>query len=279
MPPCQTVPPSAPRGTHKTGAGVAFSLAMNQFTRAACASLLLACTLGSGSACSRQEQPHTPATEPGAAQQAIVERSAAAFTRLRGSSGAAQVDVFVDRARGIMIFPRLVKASLIFGGEGGNGVLVAKGGDGSWSNPAFYSLGAPSVGLQIGYQEATVVLFLMEDSVVQRALEADVTLGANTSVALGQVAETGGTQGELFSKPIYQLVEARGAFVGASLDGYVISARNKHNQAYYGGPVTPRSILIERSQHRPEADVLLRALTPKPREPLPMNPSLARESN
>lgn len=220
-----------------------------------------------------------PAAEPGAAQQAIVERSAAAFTRLRGRSGAAQVDVFVDRARGIMIFPRLVKASLVFGGEGGNGVLVAKGDDGSWSNPAFYSLGAPSVGLQIGYQEATVVLFLMDDSVVQRALEADVTLGANTSMALGQVAETDGNQGELFSKPIYQLVEARGAFIGASLDGYVISARNKHNQAYYGGPVTPRSILIERSQHRPEADVLLRALTPKARDPLPMNPSLARESD
>jgi lipid-binding SYLF domain-containing protein len=112
-----------------------------------------------------------------------------------------------------------------------------------------------------------------------RVLGLPKPLGANTSVALGQVAETGGTQSELFSKPIYQLVEARGAFVGASLDGYVISARNKHNQAYYGGPVTPRSILIERSQHRAQADVLLRALTPKARDSLPMNPSLGRESD
>jgi SH3 domain-containing YSC84-like protein 1 len=252
---------------------------MNHLTRATTASLLLAFALGSGSACSRQEQARVPAAEPGAAQQAIVERSAAAFTRLRESSGAAKVDVFVERARGIMIFPRLVKASLILGGEGGNGVLLAKADDGSWSNPAFYSLGAPSIGLQIGYQEATVVLFLMEDSVVQRALEADVTLGANTSVALGHVAETGGTQGELLSKPIYQLIEARGAFVGASLDGYVISARNKHNQAYYGGPATPRSILIDRSQHRPEADVLLRALTPRTRDPLPIPSLAARESD
>jgi lipid-binding SYLF domain-containing protein len=248
---------------------------MNRIGRSASVTFLLGFALAVGSACSHQEQPRMPAAETGAAQQVIVERSAAAFTRLRAGSSAAEVDVLVERARGIMIFPRLVKASLIFGGEGGNGVLVVKGADASWSNPAFYSLGAPSVGLQIGYQETTVVLFLMDDSVVQRALEADLTLGANTSLALGQVAETQGHRGELFSKPIYQLVEARGAFVGASLDGYVISARNKHNQAYYGAPASPRSILIDRSERRPEADVLLRALAPSHRDPLPATPSIA----
>ena len=79
-----------------------------------------------------------------------MERSAAAFTNLRDHAGVAVVDGYLERARGVMIFPRLVKASLILGGEGGNGVLVAKGADGNWSNPAFYSLGAPSVGFQIG---------------------------------------------------------------------------------------------------------------------------------
>jgi lipid-binding SYLF domain-containing protein len=171
------------------------------------------------------------------------------------------VDRYLERARGVLIFPRLIKASLIFGGEGGNGVLVAKDDAKGWSSPAFYSLGAPSVGLQIGYQEATVVLFFMDDAVLQRALHSDVTLGGNTSFALGDIAEER-SEGEVFSKPIYQLVEARGAFVGASLDGYVISARNKHNQAYYGAPVTPRQILLDRTHVRPEADILLRALAP-----------------
>jgi lipid-binding SYLF domain-containing protein len=217
---------------------------------------------GSVAACSRSEPPRVGVSEGVSPQQAIVENSAAAFTHVRKQRGP-QVDRFLERARGVMIFPRLIKASLIVGGEGGNGVLVAKGSDGSWSNPAFYSLGAPSVGLQIGYQEASVVLFLMEDSVVQKALHSDFTLGANTSVALGDFDERTEAQGEVLSKPIYQLVEARGAFVGASLDGYVISARNKHNQAYYGAPVTPHSILIERTSVRPEADILLRAF-PKP---------------
>lgn len=236
---------------------------MSPFVSATSRTVLLAALLGGGIACSRQEPARAPAAESAKAEQAIVERSADAFTRLR-TSDAPQLEAYVERAHGIMIFPRLVKASLIFGGEGGNGVLVAKGADGSWSNPAFYSLGAPSVGLQIGYQEATVVLFFMEESVLQKALHADISLGTNTSVALGRVGDVDASRGEVFSKPIYQLVEARGAFAGVSLDGYVISARNKHNQAYYGGPVTPRDILIERTQHRPEADVLLRALVPQP---------------
>ncbi|HEX2877266.1 MAG TPA: lipid-binding SYLF domain-containing protein [Polyangiaceae bacterium] len=236
---------------------------MSPFASATSRTVLLAALLGGGNACSRQEPARAPAAESAKAEQAIVERSADAFARLR-TSDAPRLDAYVERAHGIMIFPRLVKASLIFGGEGGNGVLVAKGADGSWSNPAFYSLGAPSVGLQIGYQEATVVLFFMEESVLQKALHADISLGTNTSVALGRVGDVDASRGEVFSKPIYQLVEARGAFAGVSLDGYVISARNKHNQAYYGGPVTPRDILIERTQRRPEADVLLRALVPQP---------------
>jgi SH3 domain-containing YSC84-like protein 1 len=172
----------------------------------------------------------------------------------------ARMDDFLRRARGVMIFPRLVKASLIFGGEGGNGVLLAKTPDGSWSGPAFYSLGAPSVGLQIGYQQATVILFFMDDAVLQKAIDSDLTLGTNTSVALGNIEDVDQSEGEVLAKPIYQLVEARGAFAGMSLDGYVIGSRNKHNAAYYGAAVTPRDVLFERPQRRPGAEALLAAL-------------------
>jgi len=241
---------------------------MTHSVRLSRAFLVIAGAIASLAGCSRAEPPRAATSEAVSPQQAIVENSANAFAQLRERSGPVKVDRYLERARGVMIFPRLVKASLIIGGEGGNGVLVARGASGSegaqpgWSNPAFYSLGAPSVGLQIGYQEATVVLFFMDDAVLQKALHSDVTLGGNTSFALGDIAAEQ-SQSEVFSKPIYQLVEARGAFVGASLDGYVISARNKHNEAYYGAPVTPRAILIDRTSVRPEADILLRALSPR----------------
>jgi lipid-binding SYLF domain-containing protein len=182
---------------------------------------------------------------------------------MRDNPAFAGMERLLEHARGVMIFPRLVKASFIVGGEGGNGVLVARGVDGSFSNPAFYSLGAPSVGLQVGYQEATVILFIMDDRVLEHALHSDFTLGGTTSITLGHLGEGGESEREAFSKPVYQVVDVAGAFAGISLDGYVIGLRNKHNYAYYGAPATPRAILIERTHSRPEAEVLLRALGPR----------------
>ena len=224
---------------------------------------LLASAIGlmaTSSGCSTQPPPRAARPEAGAAQQVLVERSADAFSRMRSNPSFSVMERLLERARGVMIFPRLVKASLIFGGEGGSGVLVARGPDGSWSDPAFYSLGAPSVGLQIGYQEASVVLFIMDDAALERALHSDFTLGANRSVALGRVGERGDSESEVLSKPIYQVVEAGGVFAGFSLDGYVIGLRNKHNLAYYGVPATPRAILLDRTVRRADAEVLRKAL-------------------
>jgi lipid-binding SYLF domain-containing protein len=216
-----------------------------------------------GLGCSHERRPPaSPAAESQSPEQLIVERAAVAFSRARDNPRFA-VDRLVERARGIMIFPRLVKASLLVGGEGGNGVLVARAPDGTWSAPAFYSVGAPSVGFQIGYQEASVLLFFMEDEALNQALHSDFTLGTNSSVALGDVGERGTSQAETISKPIYQLIEAGGVFAGISLDGYVIASRNKRNVAYYGPGATPRAILFDRSFRRPEANVLLDALAPK----------------
>jgi SH3 domain-containing YSC84-like protein 1 len=63
---------------------------------------------------------------------------------------------------------------------------------------------------------------------------------------------------------VYQMVEAGGVYAGLSLQGYVISARDKHNLAYYGRPRTPREIVVDRLAQRQDADVLRGALTARP---------------
>src|SRR5262249_27357208 len=50
-------------------------------------------------------------------------------------------------ARAVLIVPSLVKGGFIFGGEGGNGVLLKHNGK-SWSYPAFYAFGGASFGFQ-----------------------------------------------------------------------------------------------------------------------------------
>jgi SH3 domain-containing YSC84-like protein 1 len=226
--------------------------------------LLLATSLALPlTACSQSATHANTAETRTPSQQAIVERSAAAFGQVRLNPRFAHVDSYLQRARGVMIFPRLVKASLIVGGEGGSGVLVARGADGSWSDPAFYSLGSPSVGLQIGYQQASVVLFIMDQPTLERTLHSSFVLGAKSGATLGNVDDLDRTHGDVISANIYQLVEAEGAFAGVSFDGYVISARPRFNRDYYTKPVTAREILFGGATQNPDAAVLLRALAPQ----------------
>jgi lipid-binding SYLF domain-containing protein len=210
-------------------------------------------------ACSKPRPAEAPRSEA-LPQQRLVERAAAALARMRDNPKFASMEPFLEKARAVMIFPRLIKASLLFGGEGGNGVLIARSPDGSWSDPAFYSLGAPSVGLQIGYQEATVILFVMDDVAFRTMLGSSVALGANTTVAVGDIGDAEKAEGEVIDKPIYQLVEAGGVFAGVSLDGYVIAPRSRHNFAYYGASGSPTAILLDRSVSNHEARVLHDAL-------------------
>jgi SH3 domain-containing YSC84-like protein 1 len=220
--------------------------------------------------CSRSEQPPplTPASAERTPQQQIVDASASALTQMRQNPRFAPMDAQLERARGVLIFPHLRKASLILGGGGGNGVLVARGADGNWSDPAFYSIGAPSVGLQIGYQDATVVLLIMDDETLRKVLHSDFTLGTNAGGGVGDPADPhGSSTGQVVARPIEQYAEAGGAFVGVSLDGYVTQTRSKHNDAYYGKALTPRQILLEGATHEARADGLRAALAPVRKSP------------
>jgi lipid-binding SYLF domain-containing protein len=229
--------------------------------RGAAASLLAAGLLLSPLACSRQPRAQAPKTAVrGEAQQAIVEDSAAALIRMRDSSRFAAMEDTLRRSRAVLIFPHVVKASVLFGGEGGNGVMVARAPDGSWSDPAFYSLGAPSVGLQVGYQRASIVVFIMDQATLDRALYGNLTIGSSAGATLGAVGDHDRTVGAVTAPSVVSIVEAGGAYAGVSLDGYVVGPRAKHNLAYYGVAETPTEILIERRVRRADAHVLSDAL-------------------
>lgn len=60
------------------------------------------------------------------------------------------------RARAILVFPSVIKAGFVFGGETGNGVLFEHG------RPAgFYNMSGGSWGLQLGGQDFSYALFFM----------------------------------------------------------------------------------------------------------------------
>lgn len=208
--------------------------------------------------CNRSE-PMTPASGV-SAEQRIVDRSAAAYSAMRSDADFRALDSYLPRARGVLIFPRVIKAALLFGGEGGNGILLAKGADGGWSAPAFYSIGAGSVGFQLGYQEASVVLLLMNDSTLLSVIDGGIKLGADATIAAGTLGDTGESRSATASADVIQFADVGGVFAGVSLDGAVIEEREQFNRRYYGRDASAYGILIERKFNSPGAETVWRAL-------------------
>jgi lipid-binding SYLF domain-containing protein len=148
-------------------------------------------------------------------------------------------------ARGVMIFPKVVRAGFIFGGSGGRGVLVARPDAGSdWSPPVFYTMGSGSVGLQIGAQVSEVVLLIMSQKGVDALLSSKVQFGGDVSIAAGPVGA--GVQGA--NADVLGFVRAKGAFAGLSLDSAYVDPDDSRNGAYYDRKgISPVDILVRRT--------------------------------
>jgi lipid-binding SYLF domain-containing protein len=92
-----------------------------------------------------------------------------------------------NRARGILVFPNVVAAGFIFGGEFGDGALRA----GS-RNAGYYRTITGSWGLQIGAQsKAVYFMFMTQDALDKFVASHGWTAGVDASVALAKVGANG----------------------------------------------------------------------------------------
>lgn len=66
------------------------------------------------------------------------------------------------KAKAVLIFPKIVKAGLVFGGSYGEGALITAG-----KTEAYYSSASASWGLQAGAQSYGYALFLMTDKAME----------------------------------------------------------------------------------------------------------------
>jgi len=95
-----------------------------------------------------------------ASKEEIDQGADAALTKLYASSPTAKS--LGEKAKGIVMFPSVLKAGFILGGQGGDGVLIKNG-----KKTAYYNTAAVSVGLQAGAQEFGYALFFMSESVMK----------------------------------------------------------------------------------------------------------------
>lgn len=165
-------------------------------------------------------------------------------------------------AKGLAIIT-VLKAGFLGSARYGNGIVVARLADGSWSAPSAIGLGGAGIGGQIGF-ELTDFVFVLNDAAAVRAFsqQGSLTLGGNVSLAAGPVgrnAEAAGAASLKGVAGVFSYSKTKGLFAGVSLEGSAIVERRDANEKLYGQRFTARQ-LMEGSVRPPPAAASLMAI-------------------
>lgn len=176
--------------------------------------------------------------------KAITERARLAFREVLAQKEFDSLRKGMKSAKAVLIYPEILKGGFFLGGSGGTGVLLVRGDNNVWSEPAFYTMGAISFGLQFGGQKTSVVILINSQAAIDSLMVNTVKLGGDVSVAAGPV---GAGQAANLTADFVSYAKAKGAFIGFSVEGSVLDVRASLNKAYYGREVTPIDIISKRT--------------------------------
>lgn len=195
--------------------------------------------------------------------QVIVDKAKATFTDVLTDSNFYWLDKYLKDAKGILIFPQILKAGFFVGGSGGTGVLLVRNEEtGAWSDPAFYTVGSVTFGLQIGAEAAEVVMLAMNRKAIDTLLVSTAKLGADASIAVGPIG--GGAKGSIavpaVSADFLSFARSKGLYAGLNLEGSVLAVRDSLNEGYYGKDVGPKDIIMKGDGRNPGTKALRSAV-------------------
>ena len=196
--------------------------------------------------------------------ESLVEDSEKVIESFRQHKYLKTFEEYVAHSHAIMIFPGIIKGGFFWGGEAGNGILLTRAADSSWSYPSFVTLGAASFGLQAGVQEASTLLIIKSAGALEAILNHQIKLGADTSAAIGVVGigMEASTTSNLDADILVFASPKIGTYVGFSLEGAVIARRQDLNKGYYGQSISSKAINLG-DQKNPQAEQLRKLLETK----------------
>jgi len=146
----------------------------------------------------------------------------AALIKLYESQPVAKM--LAEKAAGVLIFPNIVKAGFVIGGQYGEGALRKKG-----KTVAYYNSVAGSYGLQAGAQSFGYALFLMTDSAVEYLNRSDgweIGVGPSVVVVDEGIART--LTSTTLKSDVYAFIfDQKGLMAGLGLQGSKITKIQK----------------------------------------------------
>ncbi len=192
---------------------------------------------------------YTPATAADRNRpQGLVDRARITFSELMRDPNYTWVHENIGQAKGVLIFPQIIKGGFIWGGSGRTGVLLVRDEKtGNWGEPVFYTIGSVTFGLQIGGQAAEVVMLAMTQKAIDSLLSSSFKLGGEASVALGPVGAGAKASADIpnLTADFLTFAKAKALYAGLNLEGAVVAVRDSQNNAYYGKAVRPIDIVVK----------------------------------
>jgi lipid-binding SYLF domain-containing protein len=164
-------------------------------------------------------EPHPAAAGSAVEIDAAVD---AALVRLYEDVPAARE--LARKAKGVLIFPSVVKAGFGVGGEYGEGALRIGG-----RSVGYYNTAAASIGLQIGVQSRAEVLMFMSQDALDRFQGGDGwEVGVDGSVTVVKVGVAGEIDTNTISDPVIGFIYGeQGLMANLSLEGAKITKLDK----------------------------------------------------
>jgi lipid-binding SYLF domain-containing protein len=211
--------------------------------------------------------------------QHLVDSSTLALEDMMGGAQGSQAQDFLRKAKAVVICPNVFRAGFFVGGEGGGCVLSARTADGGWSNPALYSMGSGSFGLQIGVQSAEVMMIIMTNGGLNALLNSQFKIGADAGISVATLgAGVNGAMSTATNADIITFSKSQGLYGGVSLSGTILSNDSGAEQQYYGQQLDARLIVVNGMGSNPGATPLRQTLQrygAPPAPPVPPPPAPA----
>ena len=176
-----------------------------------------------------------------------IDEAIVVLQEIMSAPDAAIPEAILERSVAIAIFPSTVRAGFFVGGQRGRGFIAARDeGTGDWSAPAFLTLTAGSIGLQVGAQSIDIVLLIQNRRGLSRLLDNQFTLGADASAAVGPVGRRLEASTDLqMTAEILSYSRSRGIFAGVTLGGATLRADRDANERFYGERLDSRRIVLD----------------------------------
>ncbi|WP_087690730.1 YSC84-related protein [Pandoraea sp. PE-S2R-1] len=126
----------------------------------------------------------------------------------------------VGKAQGVLVFPSVIQAGVIVGGQHGDGVLRV-----GTRTSGYYSVSSASVGAQLGMQSKSMVYLFMTQEALDKFVNSNGwSAGADASVAIVKVGANGQIDTTTTSHPVEAFVMTNSGLMGdISLSGTKIS--------------------------------------------------------